>query len=67
MLFSKFMTSETGQKIITLHILHNIPRSEDNQAMKFRQVIEYNVRNIFLEKLFTKYSAEASLRPFYKK
>ena len=61
------MTSETGQKIIILHILHNIPRSKDNQAMKFRQLIEYNVRNIFLEKLFTKYAAEASLGPFHKK
>ena len=35
--------------------------------MKFGQLIEYNMRNIFLEKSHSKYGAEASPRPFYKK
>ena len=35
--------------------------------MKFDQLIEYNIRNIFLEKSYTKSSGEASPRPFYKK
>ena len=35
--------------------------------MKFGQLIKHNVRNIFLEKSYTKYSGEASPRPFYKK
>ena len=35
--------------------------------MKFRKLIEYNMRNIFLEKLLTKCSNEASPGPFYKK
>ena len=35
--------------------------------MKFVQLIEYNVWNIFLEKSYTKYGGEASPRHFYKK
>ena len=34
----------------TIHILPNIPRSKGNQTMKFGKLIEYNMRNIFLEK-----------------
>ena len=41
------MTSQPGQQIITIHILPNMSRSKDNQAMKFSQVIEDNKRNIF--------------------
>ena len=41
-------------------------RSKDNQAMKFDQLIEYNIRNIFLEKTCTKGGGEAGSRPFYK-
>ena len=29
------MTSQTGQKIIILHILHNISKGKGNQAVKF--------------------------------
>ena len=43
------MTSQTRKQIIAIHILPNISRSKDNQAMKFGQLIEYNMRNIFLE------------------
>ena len=35
--------------------------------MKFVQLIEYNMRNIFLEKPHTKCSGEVSPRTFYKK
>ena len=34
--------------------------------MKFGQLIEYNMRIIFLEKLYTKCGGEPSLKPFYK-
>ena len=34
---------------IATHILINISRSEDNQTMKFGQLTEYNMKNIFLE------------------
>ena len=49
-LLPKFMTSQTGLQIITIHILLSISRSKGNQTMKFCQLIEYNVRNIFLQK-----------------
>ena len=45
---------------ILMHILTNISRGKGNQAMKFGQLVEYNIENIFvkihtqnvLEKLF---------------
>ena len=42
------MMSQPGQKTMAIHILTNISRSKNNQAMKFAQLIEYNIRNIFL-------------------
>ena len=35
--------------------------------MKLSQLIEYDMRNIFLEKSYTKCGKETSPRPFYKK
>ena len=61
------MTSQTGQQIITIHILPNILRSKRNETMKFGQLIEYKMRNIFLEKLNTKCGRKTSPRPFTKK
>ena len=43
----KFMMSHTGQQIITINILFNIPRSKGNQTIKFAEVTEYKMRNIF--------------------
>ena len=31
-----------------MHLLPDISRSKDNQAMKFSQLIEYNMSNIFI-------------------
>ena len=45
----------------------NISRSEDNQAMKFGQLIEYSMRNFFLENSYTKCGRETIPRLFYKK
>ena len=45
----------------------NISRSEDNQTMKFGQLIECNTRNIFFEKSYTKHGGETSPRPFSEK
>ena len=50
-----------------MHILPNIFRSKGNQTMKYGQLIECNMRNIFLEKLYTKYGRETSPRPFSEK
>ena len=48
---------------IAIHIFINIT-SKDNQAMKFGQLTEYNMRNIFLEKSYTKCGGETIPRPF---
>ena len=49
------MTSQPGKQTIATHILPNISRSKGNPTMKFGQLIEYNMRSIFLEKSCTKY------------
>ena len=46
--------AQPGKQTIALHILTNISRSKGNQAMKFGQLIEYNTRNMFLEKSYKK-------------
>ena len=47
--------SQDGQQVITIHILSIISRGKRNQTMKFCQLAEYNMRNIFLvEKLWRK-------------
>ena len=50
-----------------LIILPNISRCKGNQAMKFGQLIDYNMRNIFFEKWYTKYGGESIPRLFSKK
>ena len=60
------MTSQAGKQTIAIHILPNISRSKGNQAMNFGQLIEYNMRNNFLEKSYTKCSGESIPRPFSK-
>ena len=50
-----------------MHILTNIARSKGNQAMKFGQLIEYNPRNIFLEKSYKKRGGDTIPKPFSKK
>ena len=58
------MRSQAGQKIITIHILPNKSRSKDNQAMKFGQLIEYNVI-IFSSKVIQKMRQETSYTPLF--
>ena len=58
------MTSQPGKKGIALHILLNISKSKCNHTIKFGQLIEYNMRNTFLEKLYTKRGGETFPRPF---
>ena len=50
-----------------MHILPNISRSKDNQTMKFGQWIEYNMKNIFVEKSYTECGRETIPRPCSKK
>ena len=66
-LISKFMTLQPWKQTITIHVFPNISRSKDNQTIKFGQLIECNMRNIFLEKSYTKCGGETSPRPFSEK
>ena len=61
------MTSQPGQQTIVIHILPNISRCKINQAMIFGQLIEFNMRNIFLEKSYAKYDGVTSPRAFSEK
>ena len=56
------MVSQTGQKLIAIHILSNISRIKCNQAVKFGQLIEHNVGNIFLKKSCQKRETGTSSR-----
>ena len=49
-----------------IHILPNISRSKGNQTMKFGQLIECNVRKIFIVKSYRECDGETIPRPFSK-
>ena len=55
------------KKTIAIHILPDISRSEGNQAMKFGQSMEYNMRNIFLKNHAKNVVGKLFLDPFLKK
>ena len=50
-----------------MHILPNIARSKGNQIMKLCELIEYDIKSIFLETSYRKCGGEASPRPYSKK
>ena len=56
------MTSLPGEQKITTHILLNISQIKGNQATKLGQLIDHPKRNIFLWKLFRKWSTKTSSR-----
>ena len=41
------MTSQPGEQVMSIHILPNISKSKGNQTIKFGQLLENNMRNIF--------------------
>ena len=51
-LISKFMMSKTGKQTKVILISPITSRSKGNQAIKFGQLIEYNVKNNFLQKMW---------------
>ena len=59
------MMSQPSLQKIAIHILANISQSKGNQTMKFRQLIEYNKRNNFLQKLCKKWDKETSSRSLF--
>ena len=56
------MNFQLGKQTIAIHILSNISRSKGNQTMKFGQLIEYNMENIFLGKSYIKVGREIITR-----
>ena len=61
------MMSQHGNQTIVIHVLPNILRNKDNQATKLGQLREYSMKNIFLEKPYTKCDEETSPRTFSEK
>ena len=61
------MTSQPAKRTSAIHILPNISRSKGNQTIQFGQLIEYNMRNIFLEKSYSKFGGGNVPRAFSKK
>ena len=63
------MKSQSGLQTIAIHILPNISQSKGNQTMKFYQLIEYNKRNTFLQKICRKWARRLvpDLFLFFKK
>ena len=60
----KIMTSQPDEQTYSIHILPNISRSKGNETIG--QLLD-NVRNIFVEKAYTKCREQTILRPFSKK
>ena len=56
-----------GNIQLKIHLSPNISRNKGNLTMKLGQLIEYNMRNIFLKKSYTKCGGETSPKPFPKK
>ena len=42
------MTSQPGKQANPINILPNISRSKANQRMKFGQLLDYNMKDIFV-------------------
>ena len=60
------MTLQPGKQTIQILILSDISKCKRNLIIKFGQLIEYNMSDIFLEKSCTKCVGEASHNPFLK-
>ena len=56
------MTSQPVLQALGIHILPNISQSKGNYTMKSGQLIEYNERNIFVQKLCGKWGRETTSR-----
>ena len=58
--------SQPGKQTFAVHILPDISKSKGNQTVKFGQLLEFNIINIFLEKSCTKCVGETIPRSFFK-
>ena len=56
-------TNKLGLQTNGIHILPNTSRSKGNHGIKFDQLMEYDMRNTFVEKSYTKCAGEITPRP----
>ena len=56
------MTTQPGQQTVAMHVLPSISQSKGNQTIKCGQLIEYNKRNVFLQKSCRKRGRETNSR-----
>ena len=61
------MMPQPRKHSIATNIFPNISVSKDNQTIKFGQLIEYSMKDIFLEKSYTKCVRRTIPKPFSKK
>ena len=61
------MTSQPVKETIVIHMLSSITRSKGKKTMKFGQLIDYNMTDIFFEKSYTEFRGRTIPRPFSKK
>ena len=61
-LITNFTTSRPAKQTIVIHMMPNISRRKRDHTSKFDQLIEYNMRNIFLEKSYTKCGGETNAK-----
>ena len=66
-LILKFLTSQSGKQTIAILILPNISKSKGNLAIKFGQLVDYSMKNFFVEKSHTKCAEETISKHLYKK
>ena len=60
------MTPQPGKPTMAIKIFPNISKNEGTHTMKFGQLTEYYVINIFLAKSYRKGGEEISPEPFLK-
>ena len=61
------MMLQPRKQTIAIHIFPNISRSKDNHATKYGQLIEYNIKNIFIGKYYKNCGGKTIPRCFSKK
>ena len=59
------MTSQTRKETITINILPDNSKIKGNSTIKFDQLVEYKVRNKFLQKSYRKWGRETNSRPLF--
>ena len=47
-LILEIMSSQTGKQTFTIHILLILSQSKGNEKMNFGQLVDYDMKNIFL-------------------